>query len=146
MHAVLVSDILPPSAAALARLARAALRRLRRADPAVPAVAITAADFPVERTYLGRCYGAVTEAGLAAQRLFAEHEAIALETTYTAKAAAALLDCAARPEWRGRPRLVWKPYKTVDHTPPKAPQPDWRTLPAPFHQFFAAEHASAAGM
>lgn len=143
VQAVLVSDILPPSSAVLARLARAALRRLRRADATVPAVTITAADFPIERAYLGRCYGAVTDAGLAAQRLFDDREGIALETTYSAKTAAALLDCAARPEWRGRPLLFWNTYNSVDLTARYAPLPDWRTLPPAFHQFFIGEPDSA---
>ena len=66
------------------------------------------------RDYLGPGYGAATDAGAAAQRLLLEEEGIALETTYTAKCMAALLDLAARPPYRGQTMLFWNTYSSVD--------------------------------
>jgi len=62
----------------------------------------------------GRVGGAPTEAGVAALRLFAEREGVELETTYTAKTAAALLDLASRPAYRGLPLLFWNTYSAID--------------------------------
>jgi D-cysteine desulfhydrase len=133
---VLVTDILPPSEARLAGLARAALRRLRRAVPEIPSTEVRADDLHIVRSYLGRAYGAVTDAGLAAQRLLLETEGIALETTYTAKCLAAFADLAAQEPYRGAPLLFWNTYSSVDLGAQFGALPDWRLLPAPFHRFF----------
>jgi len=134
--AVLVTDILPPSPRRLAGLARATLRRLRRVSPEVPSVDIAPDDIAVVGDYLGAGYGAVTEGGVAAQRLLAEEEGLTLETTYTAKCLAALLDLAARPPYRDQTVLFWNTYSSVDPAGALGRLPDWRELPAPFHRFF----------
>ncbi|MDX2166802.1 MAG: pyridoxal-phosphate dependent enzyme [Deltaproteobacteria bacterium] len=134
---VLVTDILPPSARRLARLGNATLHRLRRAEASLSSAPLTAADLLVEPGFLGAGYGAVSEDGVAAARLIAECEGVALETTYTAKAVAALLALARRPEWRGRPLLFWNTYSSVDPAAALPPLPDWRALPPAFHRFFA---------
>jgi len=133
---VLVTDILPPSGQRLARLARATLGRLRALDDSLPEVQVTAQDLTIERHFLGAGYGAVTDAGSAAAELLVESEGVQLEPTYTAKAFAALLDLAARAEWRGRPLLFWNTYSSVDPAAALSPLPEWRQLPAPFHRFF----------
>lgn len=140
---VLVTDILPPSPRRLASLARGASRRLRRVAPSLPRVVIRPEEVVVERAYLGAGYGAVTAAGEAAQRLLAEHEGIALETTYTAKAMAAMLDLAARPPYRDRPLLFWNTYSSVDPGAALPRLPDWRELPPAFHRFFLTEQTEA---
>jgi len=134
--AVLVTDILPPSPGRLVRLARATLGRLRRLAPEVPPVAVTAAELTVVTGYLGRCYGAPTDAGVAAQQLAAEVEGLQLETTYTAKCLAALLDLASRPPYREQDVLFWNTYSSVDPAASLARLPDWRELPPAFHRFF----------
>ncbi len=118
---VLVTDILPPGPARLARLARASLAVLRRTDASIPRVTLDAADFEVTRAQLGPGYGAATpaaEAALAAAR----DAGVALETTYTAKCLAEVLarlaDGRARP-----PVLFWNTYNGADvwkHAPPSA--------------------------
>jgi D-cysteine desulfhydrase len=134
--AVLVTDILPPSPSRLASLANATLRRLRGAAPEVPALAVQPDDVTIVRDYIGRAYGAETDAGSAAQRLLLEEEGIALEPTYTAKCMAALLDLAARPPYRDQTLLFWNTYSSVDVDAMVGKLPDWRSLPAEFHRFF----------
>ncbi len=136
--AVLVTDILPPSPARLTRLARAALRRLRRLQPEVPELALSERDVTVVRGFLGAGYGASTEAGVEAQRLLDEHEGIRLETTYTAKCMAALLDLAAQAPYRDQTLLFWNTYSSVDPGARVERLPDYRELPPDFHRFFAA--------
>jgi D-cysteine desulfhydrase len=140
---VLVTDILPPSPRRLASLARGALRRLRRVAPSLPRTLIRRGDVVVERAYLGAGYGAVSAAGEAAQRLLADEEGIALETTYTAKTMAAMLDLAARPPYRNRPLLFWNTYSSIDPGAALPRLPDWRELPPAFHRFFTTADAAA---
>ncbi len=134
--AVLVTDILPPSPQRLARLARAALRRLRRVAPELPDDPITGADITVVRDHLGGGYGAVTRGGVAAQRLLLEEEGLAVETTYTAKCLAALLELGATPSYRNQTLLFWNTFSSVDLSAAVPRLPHWRELPAAFHQFF----------
>jgi D-cysteine desulfhydrase len=92
---VLVTDILPPSPRKLARMARAALRELGRASPRVPQPAIRVGDFDYVRSQLGPGYGAATDAARAAVAAAAAG-GIALETTYTGKCLAAVIEKAER--------------------------------------------------
>ena len=116
---VLVTDILPPSPARLARLAAATLRRLRQVAPSLPAVSVGAEDFPLAHRQLGAGYGAPTPAAHAAQEA-ARAAGLQLETVYTAKCLSELLE-----RWReGRaeaPLLFWHTYSSVDF---------WRAAPA----------------
>jgi D-cysteine desulfhydrase len=134
--AVLVTDILPPSAAKLARLARHSERSLRRLGADLPAVDVSAADFCILRNHLGSNYGAPTPAGRRARDLIEQLEGIHLETTYTAKCLAAMLDLVRTPPYRDRRILFWNTYSSVDPAPQLEPLPDWHHLPAVFHQFF----------
>jgi D-cysteine desulfhydrase len=116
---VLVTDILPPSPARLARLAAATLRLLRRLAPDLPAVRVGAEDFALTRAQLGPGYGAATPAALAAAET-ARAAGLRLETVYTSKCLAELLERlrAGRAE---PPVLLWNTYNSVDF---------WRDAPA----------------
>ena len=117
---VLVTDILPPSPRKLARLARATLRTLRRAAPALPAPAIAVSDFELVRSQLGPGYGAVTDAARAAVAAGLVC-GLRLETTYTGKCLAALVERARRGGLRG-PLLFWNSFSAVD-VEARAPRP-----------------------
>ncbi len=117
---VLVTDILPPDPARLARLARATLALLRRYEPSLPTVEITPADFEVARAQLGPGYGATTPAAEAAV-LASRDAGLTLETTYTAKCMAEVL--ARLADGRARtPVLFWNTYNSVDF---------WKNAPEP---------------
>jgi D-cysteine desulfhydrase len=118
---VLVTDLLPPSPARLARLARASLRRLRQLDPGVPELDLGAADFPLAARQLGPGYGASTPAAQAALGA-AARAGLALETTYTAKCLAEIRERAREGALR-TPWLFWNTYNGVDvaaHAPRRA--------------------------
>ncbi len=135
--AVLVNDITPPSHAGVLHLARRCARRLHRVDAAVPREpGLIAARLVVERDHLGAGYGAASAAGEGAKRRLAELEGIGLDSTYTAKCLAALLDRAAAPPYRGRPLLFWHTYSAVDPAVRLAALPDPSELPRAFHRFF----------
>ena len=125
---VLVTDILPPSPARLARLAAATLRRLRRGAPSLPAVRVGAEDFALTPRQLGAGYGAPTQAALAAAEA-GRAAGLRLETVYTAKCLAELLE-----RWReGRaeaPLLFWHTYSSADFLRTAGAAPDRGALPA----------------
>lgn len=113
VEGILVTDILPPSPARLARAARASLRLLRRADPGVPAVRLGAADFPVLRDQLGPGYGAPTPAATDAVAQ-AAGIGLRLETTYSGKALAEILSRLSRGGLGAGATLFWDTYNGVD--------------------------------
>lgn len=135
--AVLVTDILPPSADKLARLAARSLALLRQQTSEVPAVAVAAGDFTVIKGYVGPSYGAPTDAARSARDLMEKLEGIHLETTYTAKCLAGMIDAVRTPEYRNRAVLFWNTYSSVDPAVHLGRLPDHGQLPRPFHQFFA---------
>lgn len=110
---VLVTDILPPSPRRLARGARSLLSRLRRLDPGLPDLLVSPADFDLERGQLGPGYGAPTEA---AERAVAAAAAagLELETTYTGKCLAEILERARNATLPESPVLFWNTYNGVD--------------------------------
>jgi D-cysteine desulfhydrase len=134
--AVLVTDILPPSADKLAKLATRSLAVLRQHTSEVPAVAIKAADFTIIKGYVGPSYGAPTDAARSARLLMETLEGIHLETTYTAKCLAGMIDAVRAPEYRGGTVVFWNTYSSVDPAVHLGQLPDYRQLPRPFHQFF----------
>lgn len=144
--AVLVTDLLPPTAPRLARLARRALRVLRQADPGVPEVQVRAEDFLILDRWVGAGYGAPTAAAERACRLAEDEAGLRLEVTYTGKALAALLETAREEPVRGKRVLYWHTYSSVDPAAGRA-LPDPSELPPPFQRWFDGpiEDEPAAG-
>jgi 1-aminocyclopropane-1-carboxylate deaminase/D-cysteine desulfhydrase-like pyridoxal-dependent ACC family enzyme len=132
---VVVTDILPPSAEKLAKLAHKSLALLRQ-HAEVPAVSIGAEDFRILSGYVGPAYGAPTAAARRARDLMATLEGIPLETTYTAKCLAGMIDAVRAPQYRSGCVLFWNTYSSVDPASHLGALPDYRRLPRPFHQFF----------
>jgi 1-aminocyclopropane-1-carboxylate deaminase/D-cysteine desulfhydrase-like pyridoxal-dependent ACC family enzyme len=80
----------------VARMVNRAARYLRRRDPSLPPVRMTPEEISLLDGYLGPGYAHLTESALRAVARVAQAEGLMLETTYTGKAMAALLDYAAR--------------------------------------------------
>jgi len=132
---VLVTDILPPSAARLARMANATLALLRRADPTIPDARLAPADFAIDRAELGPGYGTPTRAGEAAAAR-ARDAGLALEPTYTAKCFAAVL---ARIESGSAPGplLFWNTVSSVDPLRSARGHPSEADLPPAIRRWLA---------
>jgi D-cysteine desulfhydrase len=133
---ILVTDILPPSTTTLARLATKSLGLLRRCASDVPEISIAPGDFRIVSGYVGAAYGAPTEAARCARDLMAQLEGIHLETTYTAKCLAGMIDAVRIADYRTGPVLFWNTYSSIDPATHLGPLPDYQLLPRPFHQFF----------
>lgn len=86
---------------------------------------------------MGPGYGSPTEEGLRVQRVIADTEGIALETTYTAKTLAGLVEWASRHPGHG-PLLFWN---TFSSTPLPSPLPGPEALPAEYQRFFRDDHS-----
>jgi D-cysteine desulfhydrase len=134
--AVLVTDILPPSADKLVRLAARSLALLRQHASEVPAVATEPPSLTIINGFVGPCYGAPTDAARSARDLMATLEHIHLETTYTAKCLAGMIDALGAPAYRNGTVLFWNTYSSIDPRLHLGGLPDYRQLPHPFHQFF----------
>jgi D-cysteine desulfhydrase len=133
---VLVTDILPPSPRKLARMARGVLRALHAKLPRVPRLEIRERDFDLVRSQLGAGYGAATPAARTAVATAADL-GLAIETTYTGKCLAALIE---RVRSQGAPRgpiLFWNTFNAID-VAKSAPAPlDPRAVPRPLRRFLA---------
>jgi len=132
---ILVTDILPPSPARLARAARATLRMLRRADPSIPELALGPGDFPVTTGQVGPGYGASTPAAEDAVRA-ASDAGLRLETTYTGKCLAEIRERARRGTLGEGPILFWNTFSSIDVKQRAPHSPDAAALPGRLRQLF----------
>jgi D-cysteine desulfhydrase len=141
--AVLVNDITPPTHTSVLDLARRAARLLHRLDPGIArSPALAPERLMLVSDQLGPGYGAASAAGEVARRRFEELEALRLESTYTAKCLAALVERAGTDPYRGKPLLFWHTYSAIDPAARLAALPDPDELPRAFRRFFtpAADH------
>ncbi len=114
----------------IARMVNRAAAYLRRQDPSIPPVRIAAEEVELVDGYLGPGYAHPTPEALRAVKWVAQTEGLPLETTYTGKTMAALLDYAAA---HAGARLLF--VDTYAETP-KLEEGDWRQLPRPFWPIF----------
>lgn len=118
-------------------LARLALRLMRRFDGQVPDVThqALAEHLCLDGDFCGERYGMVTEEGKEAVALFAK-EGVALETTYTGKAAAAMLAAIGnnREELSGDTHLFWNTHNSTS-LESLAKEINWKELPKQLHKF-----------
>lgn len=114
----------------IARMVNRAATYLRGQDPSIPPVRVTAEEVELVNGYLGPGYAHPTPEALRAVERVARTEGLPLETTYTGKTMAALLDYAA--DHPGSRLLFVDTYAEV----PKLEEGDWRQLPRPFWPIF----------
>jgi len=92
-------------------------------------------DIEIVEGYFGNGYGAVTREGKNTLALAAEF-GIKLETTYTAKAFAAMIDYVKTISPKAGPVIFWNSFNSVDYTA-QAETVDYRELPVAFYRFFS---------
>ena len=118
----------------IARMVNRAARYLHRRDPSVPRITIDAAEVDLLDGYLGEGYAHPTIEAQQAVRLVAQAESLPLETTYTGKAMAALLDHAAQ---HPGSRLLFLDTFTESTS---LDEGDYRALPERFWPVFDPVH------
>lgn len=93
-------------------------------------------DVTVLDDFAGSEYGAVTQEGVEAIELMKEYENIQLETTYTGKALAGLMDYTKKHDLKDTPILFWNTYNSVDLSKYMKPGITYKDLPEVFHKNF----------
>ncbi|MEX2751429.1 MAG: hypothetical protein Q6366_006035, partial [Candidatus Freyarchaeota archaeon] len=93
-------------------------------------------DVTVLDDYAGAEYGAVTQDGLAAIELMKKTEGIQLETTYTGKTLAGLIDYTRKHDLKDTPILFWNTYNSVDVSKYLKRGITYKDLPEVFHKNF----------
>jgi hypothetical protein len=86
--------------------------------------------------FVGRAYGAPTDDASRALRTVESSEGIVLETTYTGKCMAALLQMSQREPYRDQNLLFWNTYSSIDPGVGLSKLPSFPALPSAFHRFF----------
>jgi D-cysteine desulfhydrase len=109
---------------------------LCQADASFPLIALTEDDFDIITEQAGKRYAVPTQAGKEAQELLLAMQNIELDTTYTAKTLAALIDDAKTERIAAEAKvLFWHTY-CADHLPVDAQSTDYHQLPIAFHSYF----------
>ena len=118
------------------RVARQALALLRKNDPSVPDPGLSRSDFTVLPDYFGGAYAHPTDAGIEAVRMAKELEDIKLDTTYTGKSLAGLIDLGRKGQLKDKVAVFLDSYNSrpLDKLVPV--WPSWKDLPSEFHHCF----------
>lgn len=141
IHVVKVSEDLVINASNFIKVANKALKYLQDLDSSIPKVEVTEEDFNIIEGYRGSGYGIVTEKSQEAVDIVYELEGkergFKLDTTYTGKTMAALMEFISMKENKSKTVLFWNTYNSVnlDDTLRKT-EFKYKNLPKKFHQFY----------
>ena len=125
----------------LINTANKAIKYLRKRDPSIPAIKIAEEDFKMIKGYLGSEYGVKTVKSQNAVDLIAEKEGLKLETTYTGKAAAAMLDYLKQESNESKVILFWNTYNSNDLDQYlRETGFNYEHLPKKFHAFYEQQN------
>ncbi|MDJ0846759.1 MAG: pyridoxal-phosphate dependent enzyme [Myxococcota bacterium] len=142
---VLVTDILPPSQRRLQGAARGLLAWLAKLAPAGTRLPLEPAGCEIVSRQRGGGYGAPTPAAHEAL-CWARELSLSLETTYTGKCLAEILERAREGALPDAPVLFWNTFNSVDLAA-SAPRPlDPALLPRRFQRFLDEPDAPAPGL
>ena len=125
----------------LIRIANKSIKYLRKRDKSIPDVQVNTGDFDMIKGYLGSNYGVKTVKGQKAVDLVYELEGkklgFKLETTYTGKAMAAMLDFFEKEENKSKKVLFWNTYNSNDLDKYlREIEFDYEKLPKKFHKYY----------
>jgi len=125
----------------LIRIANKSIKYLRKRDKSIPDVQVNKGDFYMIKGYLGSSYGVKTVKGQKAVDLVYELEGkklgFKLETTYTGKTMAAMLDFLEKEENKSKKILFWNTYNSNDlDTYLRETKFDYEKLPKKFHKYY----------
>ena len=125
----------------LIKIANKSIEYLRKRDKSIPNVQVNKGDFDMIKGYLGTNYGVKTVKGQKAVDLVYELEGkklgFKLETTYTGKAMAAMLEFLEKEENKSKKVLFWNTYNSNDlDTYLRETKFDYEKLPKKFHKYY----------
>lgn len=118
VHVVAVSDEMFVNYNSITKNCNKALEYLQERDPEFPKIRVNQSDFKIISGYLGSEYGVKTTRGQKAvdkvMRLEGKEAGFKLETTYTGKAMAGMLDFLELDENKIKKILFWNTYNSND--------------------------------
>lgn len=126
---------------AVIKNANKAIKYLRKYDKSIPDIKVTLDDFEIVQGYVGSNYGVKTLRGQKAVDLVEVLEGkkrdFKLETTYTGKTMAALIDYLKEEKNNSKKVLFWNTYNSNDLDKYlKETNFNYKKLPKKFHKFF----------
>jgi D-cysteine desulfhydrase len=124
------------------QLATEVVELLSRYEPSFASQHFSERDFVIRDEFFGAGYGESTPGGVEAVELMQRTEGITLETTYSAKACAALIADVRSGRIGNAPALFWNTYNAIPLST-SAAAVDYTLLPQPFHRFFSSDLAQA---
>ena len=139
--AVNVSQDIVVNRKAIVKIAKKAIKYLRKRDKSVENIDINDKHFEIIKGYLGSGYGMKTIKGQNAVDLIYELEGkkndFKLETTYTGKTMAAMLDFLEKEENKSKTVLFWNTYNSNDLDKYlKETKFEYQKLPQKFHKYY----------
>lgn len=120
---------------AIRNLAKKTLNFLYIRDRSIPQLKFKEKPIVLD-DYYGGGYGKITPEGVKAVELMETYENITLDTTYTGKTFAGLLDFIQQKELSEKIILFWNTYNSRDTSGFLSPEVTYQDLPASFHKFF----------
>jgi len=125
----------------LIKIANKSIKYLRKRDKSIPDVQVNKGDFNMIKGYLGSNYGVKTVKGQKAVDLVYELEGnklgFKLETTYTGKTMAAMLEFLEKEENKSKKILFWNTYNSNDLDKYlRETKFDYEKLPKKFHKYY----------
>ncbi len=136
VQAVRVSDPWLMNHEALHRLIGKTALMLRRIDPTIPADLPSRVQIVVRDDFFSGGYAKTNDATDAAVRFGNDKLDIKLETTYTGKAMAALLNDLDEPSYADKKFLFWNTYSSAELPVPNDKPLDEAALPEEFMRYF----------
>jgi len=141
VYAVKVSLDIVVNSKAIIKIAKKTIKYLKKRDNSVSNIDIFEEDFKIIKGYLGSSYGAKTVKGQNAVDLIYELEGkkmdFKLETTYTGKTMAAMLEFLEKEENKSKTVLFWNTYNSNDlDNYLRETKFDYEKLPDKFHNYF----------
>jgi 1-aminocyclopropane-1-carboxylate deaminase/D-cysteine desulfhydrase-like pyridoxal-dependent ACC family enzyme len=141
---VRITDYIACNERLVASIVNRGVKLLRKAGADIPPLKIKGSQINMIHDFFGGEYARITEEALAARKQLKEAEDITLDTTYTAKTMAAMIDFIRNKEVTGKTILFWHTYNTRDLEPFIADTADPKQLPAPFHTYFDSKQLPIA--
>ena len=141
VHVVKVSVDVLINPSNFIRVANMAIKYLRKQDSSIPDIKVTEEDFSVVEGYLGSDYGIKTVKAQEAVDIVTELEGnerdFKLDTTYTGKTMAALIDFVKKEENNAKKVLFWNTYNSNNLDGDlRETKFDFTKLPKKFHKFY----------
>ena len=138
---VAVSDTMFVNSKSIITNCNVTLEYLQKIDQSIPKVKVDKDDFEIYNEYLGSDYGVKTSRGQKAVDLVMELEGkkkgFKLETTYTGKTIAGLIDYLSKDENKSKKVLFWNTYNSNDlDVLLRKIGFDWKNLPKKLHKFY----------